>query len=75
VGIRGKNAGAPYLDVSKVERNANNPEMFSFSEDCILFLSVNLWNLPLGGNEDDGFIARLATSKAWVTKQLTEKFH
>jgi hypothetical protein len=66
---------APYLDVSKVERNANSSEMFSFIEDQILFLSVNLMNMPSGEDADDAFDTRLATSKAWVTKQLAEKFH
>jgi hypothetical protein len=67
--------GTPYLNVSKVERNANNTELFSFVEDHILFLSVNLMNTPSGQNEDDAFDARLATSKAWVTTQLAEKYH
>jgi hypothetical protein len=73
--LQARQKGSPYLDVSKVERNAFSPEMFSFNEDHILFMSVNLMNMPSGEDTDDAFDTRLATSKAWVTQQLAENFH
>jgi hypothetical protein len=73
--LQARQEGAPYLDVSKVKRNTNSSEMFSFVEDHILFLSINVLNMPSGEDTDDAFDARLATSKAWVTEQLAEKFH
>lgn len=66
--------GLHFLAVEKVERWEDHPEMFSFIEDRILFLSVNLLHGP-GGEDESGYYAGLANSKAWITQQLTEKFH
>jgi hypothetical protein len=70
----GQEGGAHFLAVEKVERWEDHPDMFSFIEDRILFLSVNLVH-GSGGEDESGNYAGLATSKAWVTQHLTETFH
>lgn len=65
--------GAHFLAVEKVERWDAHPEMFSFIEDRILFLSVNL--LHGSGGDTSGYYAGFSNSKAWVTQQVREKFH
>lgn len=55
-----------------VTRMVQNPDMFAFVEDGILFMSFNLLNMNLDQGElpDDLFYERLADSTHWVTKQL-----
>ena len=66
--------GANFLAVEKVERWEAHPEMFSFIEDRILFLSVNLLH-GSGGDGDSGFYTGFSDSKAWVTQQMRENVH
>lgn len=56
-----------------VTRQVENPEMFAFMEDGILFLGYTLLNMNLDQGElpDDLFYQRLADSKYWVAKQLS----
>lgn len=77
-------AGVPVLGVDRwllpenvpleenITRWTTRPEMFSFAEDGILFLSMTLMHVPDELPPDALFQERLADSKTWVTQQVTE---
>jgi len=77
-------AGVPVLGVHRwllpenvpleenVTRWTTRPEMFAFSEDGILFLSMTLMHVSDELPPDALFQERLADSKTWVTQQVTE---
>lgn len=77
-------AGVPTLAVDRwlqpenvplqqnVTRWTTRPEMFSFSEDGILFLSMTLMHVPDDLPPDALFQERLADSKRWVAQEVTE---
>ena len=77
-------AGVPILGVDRwllpenvpLEENATRwttrPEMFSFVQEGVLFLSMTLMHVPDELPPDELFQERVADSKLWVTQQVTE---
>eukprot|EP00544_Gedaniella_sp_CCMP2646_P003648 CAMPEP_0202494024 /NCGR_PEP_ID=MMETSP1361-20130828/10418_1 /ASSEMBLY_ACC=CAM_ASM_000849 /TAXON_ID=210615 /ORGANISM="Staurosira complex sp., Strain CCMP2646" /LENGTH=447 /DNA_ID=CAMNT_0049124409 /DNA_START=122 /DNA_END=1465 /DNA_ORIENTATION=+ len=77
-------SGVPPLEVGRwllpenvpleqnVTRWTTRSEMFSFTEEGILFLSMTLMHVPDDLPPDTLFQERLADSKAWVTQQVTQ---
>lgn len=55
-----------------VTRWTTRSEMFSFTEEGVLFLSMTLMHVPDDLPPDTLFQERLADSKVWVTQQVTK---
>jgi hypothetical protein len=70
--------GVPPLNVTRwtegvagANFTTSRPEYFTFMEDGILFMSLNLMRMPDGVSPDDAFYERLNATKAWVTHVLS----